>query len=212
MRSKRSVVGHEPLPGRRRAAARAASRAAPRGRRGCPRAAAGTSASVSGPTYAPSTEAIGAMSQAPRHSNERTLNSGSSPAAARIASYSSSAPHSEQEMFVHTYTRVAPDGGGLEHVVEGRDGDQLGGGQPHHARDLVDRLGRAPAVHPLRGLQRRQDRGAGVGVERHVRLDLRAQPLGHLRGSGTPAHSGISAGSLSRSAAMSQPGTREPWA
>ena len=50
------------------------------------------------------------MSHAPRHSNERTLKSGSSPAAALIASYSASAPRSEQEMFVHTYTLWRPTG------------------------------------------------------------------------------------------------------
>ena len=44
------------------------------------------SSSTSGPTYSPATEAMGAMSQAPRHSNERTLKAGSSPAAATIAS------------------------------------------------------------------------------------------------------------------------------
>ena len=44
------------------------------------------SSGTSGPTYSPSTDAIGAMSQAPRHSNERTLKRGSSPAAESIAS------------------------------------------------------------------------------------------------------------------------------
>ena len=39
-----------------------------------------------GPTYSPLTDAIGAMSQAPRHSKERTLKAGSSPAAESIAS------------------------------------------------------------------------------------------------------------------------------
>ena len=42
------------------------------------------------------------MSHAPRHSNDFTWKSGSSPAADSIASYSASAPRSEQEMFVHT--------------------------------------------------------------------------------------------------------------
>ena len=50
------------------------------------------------------------MSHAPRHSNARTLKASSSPAASRMASYSSSAPRSEQEMFVHTYTLVRPTG------------------------------------------------------------------------------------------------------
>ena len=40
---------------------------------------------VSGPTYSPLTDAIGAMSQAPRHSNPRTLKRGSPPAASSIA-------------------------------------------------------------------------------------------------------------------------------
>ena len=44
------------------------------------------------------------MSQAPRHSNERTLMSIESAAASSIASKNSSAPRSEHEMFVHTYT------------------------------------------------------------------------------------------------------------
>ena len=47
------------------------------------------------------------MSHAPRHSNERTLTSGSPSAAATIASKNSSAPSSEHEMFVHTYTSLA---------------------------------------------------------------------------------------------------------
>ena len=50
------------------------------------------------------------MSHAPRHSNARTLTSASSPVAARNASSSASAPHSEQEMFVHTYTLWRPAG------------------------------------------------------------------------------------------------------
>ena len=62
------------------------------------------SSSSSGPTYSPLTEAIGAMSHAPRHSNERTSTSGCSAAAASIASKKSSAPRSEHEMLVQTYT------------------------------------------------------------------------------------------------------------
>jgi hypothetical protein len=42
------------------------------------------------------------MSQAPRHSNERTLNSGSSAVSSSMRSMSVSAPHSEHEMFVQT--------------------------------------------------------------------------------------------------------------
>ena len=59
---------------------------------------------MSGPTYSPLTDAIGAMSHAPRHSNERTFTSASSDAAAIIASKNSSAPRSEHEMFVQTNT------------------------------------------------------------------------------------------------------------
>ena len=52
------------------------------------------------------------MSQAPRHSNERTLNPAVrvSATASWIAASSASAPHSEQEMFVHTYTLWRPTG------------------------------------------------------------------------------------------------------
>ncbi len=44
------------------------------------------------------------MSHAPRHSNELTCRASSPAAAPTIASNSSSAPSSEQEMLVHTYT------------------------------------------------------------------------------------------------------------
>ena len=50
------------------------------------------------------------MSHAPRHSNERTLKSASPPPPRAIAAYSASAPRSEQEMFVHTYTLWRPTG------------------------------------------------------------------------------------------------------
>ena len=76
---------------------------------------------------------------------------------------------------------VAADGLGVEHVVEGRHRAEVAGGQAHHARDLLDRLGRAPAVMALRGGQRRDRRRAAVGVLRHVRLDLGAQVVGHGR-------------------------------
>ena len=58
----------------------------------------------------PSTQAIGAMSHAPRHSNARTLSRGRRPPPRSSASYSASAPRSEQEMFVHTYTLWARTG------------------------------------------------------------------------------------------------------
>jgi hypothetical protein len=70
----------------------------------------GTSSTVSGPTYTPSTDAIGAMSHAPRHSNARTLKSVSPSAASCTAASSASAPQSEQEMFVQTYTLWRPTG------------------------------------------------------------------------------------------------------
>jgi len=50
------------------------------------------------------------MSHAPRHSKWRTLKSGSPAVASSRASSSSSAPHSEQEMFVQTYTACFPTG------------------------------------------------------------------------------------------------------
>jgi hypothetical protein len=62
----------------------------------------GTSSSSIGPMYTPSTDAIGAMSHAPRHSKRRTHVSGSSPTCAWRRSYSAPAPLSWHEMFVHT--------------------------------------------------------------------------------------------------------------
>ena len=52
------------------------------------------------------------MSHAPRHSKARTLNSAGRRRVGRAltASSSSSAPRSEQEMFVHTYTLWRPTG------------------------------------------------------------------------------------------------------
>src|SRR3954468_19408539 len=70
----------------------------------------GTSSGAIGPTYLPSIEAIGAMSQAPRHSKARMLSSGSSPPCSWKAANSSSAPRSEQEMLVHTKTSWRPTG------------------------------------------------------------------------------------------------------
>ena len=85
-------------------------------------------------------------------------------------------------MFVQTYTLWRPAGLGLEHVVEGRDRLEVGGGHAHHAGDLLDRLRRAPAVHALCRRERRQRRGAAVGVVGHVRLDLGAQRRRHVDG------------------------------
>src|SRR5205085_1104831 len=79
---------------------------------------------------------------------------------------------------------VAAGGDGLEHVIEARDGLQIGRGHLHHAGDLPDRLRRAPAVHALGGRERRQRRGAAVGVVRHVHLDLLTQPGWHLYAAG----------------------------
>ena len=125
----------------------------------------------------------------------------------RIAAYSSSAPRSEQEMFVHTYTLWRPTGRRLEHVVEARHRLQVGGRQAHHAGDLLDRLGRAPAVQRA---GRRRARAAppsgGRGSGPCAPRSPRAAPPAPRRARG----SGISAGSFSRSAAPSQPGTREP--
>ncbi len=75
---------------------------------------------------------------------------------------------------------VASDGTRLEHVVEARDGLEVGGRDGHHAGDLLDRLGRAPAVHALCRRERGQRGGATVGVVGHVALDLLPQRLGNL--------------------------------
>ena len=105
------------------------------------------------------------MSQAPRHSNARTLNSrGRSPAASRDAvEQLVGAAQRAGDVRAHV-DAVAADRVGLEHVVEGRDRVQVGGRDAHHAGDLLDRLRRAPAVHALGGVQRRQRRRAAVGV------------------------------------------------
>ena len=58
--------------GRRRRGSAAACARAPGGRPRCPRRSARASSRFSGPTYSPLTDAIGAMSQAPRHSKPRT--------------------------------------------------------------------------------------------------------------------------------------------
>ena len=90
--------------GRSSGGSAAACARAPAGRPRGPRRSAAASSSSSGPTYSPLTEAIGAMSQAPRHSNEPTWTSSWPSAASTIASKNSSAPSSEHEMFVHTNT------------------------------------------------------------------------------------------------------------
>ena len=65
------------------------------------------SSELSGPTYSPLTDAIGPMSQAPRHSKPRTLTSVGLLGRRIIASKNSSAPSSEHVMFVHTKRRWA---------------------------------------------------------------------------------------------------------
>jgi hypothetical protein len=64
---------------------------------------------------------------------------------------------------------------GAEHVVERRDARQVGGRYLHDRGDLANRLGRAPAVHRLRGPERGERRRVAVGIERHQALDLGAQ-------------------------------------
>ena len=70
---------------------------------------------------------------------------------------------------------------GHEHVVERRDGGQVGGRHAHHARGLLDRRRRAPAVVALDRVQRRDRGGVEVGVAPHGLLDLRAQLVRHRR-------------------------------
>ena len=83
-----------------------------------------------------------------------------------------------------TRRRRGAAGLGLEHVVEGRDRVQVGRGHPHHARRLVDRLRRAPAVVALHGAQSGERGRVAVRVLRHVALDLGAQLVGHRGGRG----------------------------
>ena len=84
---------------------------------------------------------------------------------------------------------------------------QVGGRQLHHRGDLIDRLGRAPAVNSWAACS------AGIAAERRsgylaiaASISAAARP-----GTGVVAGSGIVAGGLVRSTASSQPGTREPW-
>ena len=128
-----------------------------------------------------STEAIGAMSHAPRHSKERTLKSGSLPATRSELLVERVGPAQRAGDVRAHVDRVATRRARLEHVVEGRDGDQVARGQAHHAGDLLDRGRRAPAVERLGGHQRRDRRAAAVRVAGHVVLDLRAQVRGHGR-------------------------------
>ena len=76
---------------------------------------------------------------------------------------------------------VLADRVGEQHVVERRDRRQVAGRQAHHARGLLDALRRAPAVVVLDLVERGDGGRAAVGVLRHVRLDARAQRLGHRR-------------------------------
>ena len=148
------------------------------------------------------------MSHAPRHSKARRLSSGSSPPrSGKAVEELVGAAQRARDVRAHVDV-VAPDGLGEEHVVEGRDRRQVGGGQAHHARGLLDALA---ASTSRSGLDRVQS--AGIAAERMVRVAAPcgprccvAQLLGHRRGRGI----GDAAGSLVRSAASSQPGTREP--
>src|SRR4051812_4169032 len=66
------------------------------------------------------------------------------------------------------------------HVVEARDHREVGRGELHHRRHLVERLGRAPAVHFLRCVQRGHDGRAAVRVAGHRLLDRAPQLLRDL--------------------------------
>ena len=69
----------------------------------------------------------------------------------------------------------------LEHVVEGRHGDQIARRQPHRGGDLDDRRRRQPAVMALCGAQRGDRCRPEVRVARHVVLDEGAQVGGDRR-------------------------------
>ena len=150
-----------------------------------------------------STDAIGAMSQAPRHSNSRmSTSSRSSPRFLdRVVDRLRVLRHArDARADVHV---LAPHRLGVEHVVEGRDARQVGGRHPHDRRDLVDRLRRAPAVQPLRRAQRGQRRRVVVGVARHAAPRSRPQLVGHLDLG--QVRDVVGAASLVTSAGSSQP-------
>ena len=85
------------------------------------------------------------------------------------------AGHARADVHVAAAARL-----GAQHVVEGRHAREVGGRHLHHGRHLAERLGRAPAVHPLRRAERRQGRRVAVGVERHQPLDLASQLVRHV--------------------------------
>ena len=139
------------------------------------------------------------MSHAPRHSNSRISVSAQVGAGLgdRVV-HALGLGHHARDARAHV-DRVAGRRARLvEHVVERHDRRQVGGRHLHHRGHLAQRGRRAPAVHLLRGVQRRDRRRAAVRVARHVALDRAAQ---RRRGTSTSAGSGMTAGSLLRSAA-----------
>ena len=73
-------------------------------------------------------------------------------------------PTSAHERFVQTSTSCSPDGLEVEHVVEGRDRQAVGGRVVERVGDLRERLRRQPAVALLRHPERWQHRRAAIRV------------------------------------------------
>ena len=101
------------------------------------------SSSSSGPTYSPSTDAIGAMSHAPRHSNVvhvevRVVAGGAQHRVVDLVG----AEQRARDVRAHVDV-VAALRRRSEHVVERRHRGQVRGRQPHHAGGLLDRRRRA---------------------------------------------------------------------
>ncbi len=190
-----------------RAARDLLARAAGPRRGGSGRAAPARRRSSSGPTYVPLTDAIGAMSQAPRHSNERMLTSGSSPRVLGERGVAARARRRASRRCSCRRRRPCARRGAGGTCRRRADADEVGRRLAQHAGGLHDALRRAPAVAALHGLQRRRSSPPASPGTRHLGLDLRAQVGGDLgrrgvRDDGT--------GPSSRSAASSQPGMREP--
>ncbi len=151
--------------------------------------------------------AIGAMSHAPRHSKARTLTSGSPRrrAQGRVQLVCARAA-SRRCWCTRTRCGAAP---AAVRTCRRRWPPMPGRRASPASRRRPARWPRASTSRGARwaAAQRGQRRRMAVGVVAHPRLDLLAQ---RRRARPPLAGSGISAGSFSRSAARSQPGTREP--
>ena len=100
-----------------------------------------------------------------------------------------------RDVRAHVHVRLAL-GGELEHVVEARDAHQVGGRQAQHARGLLHRRRRQPAVLALDDLHRRDRRRSGCPGTWPSASSI---PVRTCAGTYVVAGSGTTAGSFVRS-------------